>query len=302
MKLHLLKRLAVPALLLLASAGCSTIKSWFPDKERDYQFTAEIPELIVPDDLKAGGLAMPMIRSSAQEPMQSVQVAETAASGEGAAEAIESASDTGNNEEKTAETASAPSSRTAGSSLQIDQSRNQAARIVARAMSRQRLEIVERNIDKGYFYVKYDPNAVQAQDETILDELNFMFGDDPSQEVEYRVSLQEINPQMTEVTVQDSEGKTLSNAPANALLKLITDGINNDIPQSDTPASQENKPAAESETSGEEAKPADASENDEQKAESSVQPDNSTADSKPADTTEDSAQQAPAPEPAGQQQ
>jgi outer membrane protein assembly factor BamC len=36
----------------LFASGCSYVKSLFPDKERDYQFRGEIPELIIPDDLK----------------------------------------------------------------------------------------------------------------------------------------------------------------------------------------------------------------------------------------------------------
>ncbi len=231
----LFARRLVLASLLLGGAGCSTIKSWFPDKERDYQFTSEIPELIIPDDLKAGG-GMPSISTGAAE-AESAPVAETAPTS--AAESVEAAqtvrpSEAERQQEKPvrADAETSSSAPTAGaSSLQIDQSRTQAARIVARAMSRQKLEIIERNIDKGYFYVNFDPDAVAVQDETILDEINFIFGDDPSQEQEYRVTLRELNPQLTEVTVHDSEGHPLSNAAANALLKLITDAINQDIPR-----------------------------------------------------------------------
>ena len=43
-----------PVIILLATTllpGCSYIKSWFPDKEKDYQYTVEIPELVLPDTL-----------------------------------------------------------------------------------------------------------------------------------------------------------------------------------------------------------------------------------------------------------
>lgn len=40
------------AVVVLASvSACSTIKNWFPDKEKDYQYTVEIPPLNVPADL-----------------------------------------------------------------------------------------------------------------------------------------------------------------------------------------------------------------------------------------------------------
>jgi outer membrane protein assembly factor BamC len=144
---------------------------------------------------------------------------------------------------KTEPETKAPSKQAAGSgvsSLQIDQSQTQAARLVGRALSRQKLEIVERNIDKGYFYIKFDPKAVKAEDKDFWDEWNFMFGEDPSNEQEYRISLQEIAPQSTEVTIQDGDGKSLSNSIATNLLKLIAEAINQDIA---TPAEAGDKPA-----------------------------------------------------------
>lgn len=35
----------------LSLSGCSTIQNWFPDKEKDYQFTTELPPLVIPSDL-----------------------------------------------------------------------------------------------------------------------------------------------------------------------------------------------------------------------------------------------------------
>lgn len=35
----------------LGISGCSTLQSWFPDKEKDYQFTTELPPLVIPSDL-----------------------------------------------------------------------------------------------------------------------------------------------------------------------------------------------------------------------------------------------------------
>jgi outer membrane protein assembly factor BamC len=274
MKKCLFLRFAIPTLVLFGLSGCSTIKSWFPDKERDYQFTTEIPELVVPDDLKAGGLATAGPRSQSRRPqMEDSSPDSVAAAVEPSKSEI--AEPNAETQDQIATASETKAVSTSGiSSLQIDQPKNQAARIVARAMSRQKLEIVERNIDKGYFYVKYDPNAVQAKDETILDELNFIFGEDPSQELEYRVSLQAINPQLTEVTVQDSEGKPLSTAPANGLLKLITDAINQDIPTEETQNTEqegkseeksENIPAAAQGNVEQENKPTSETENPDQK-------------------------------------
>lgn len=229
-------RLAVLLCLPLMATGCSTIKSWFPDKERDYQFTTEIPELIVPDDLKAGDLSRVAVHHP--EPETTPSAATLAdKQPEPIAESATSQAEVG--VAATTPSTSPVATTTGGSVLQIDQPMKQAGRIVARAMSRQKLEIVERNIDKGYFYVRYDPDATAVVDEdSIFDEIKFLFGDDPSRELEYRITLQEINPQLTELSVQNSEGKPLATRGANQLLKMITDTINQDMLKGDMPQSE----------------------------------------------------------------
>ncbi|MDT4331827.1 outer membrane protein assembly factor BamC [Methylomonas sp. MED-D] len=246
--------------VLSAVGGCGYVKSLFPDKERDYQFTTEIPELVVPDDLKnktfptrapaATRTDTPApVAATASVPVETAETSSSAAAEPAAAKPREPAAKP--------EVAKAPVEPAPGvspaesagerpqrqtsdgvSSLEIDQSIIQAWWLVSKSLSRQKLEIVERNMDKGYFFVKYDPNAIKPEDGSILDEFNFMFGDDPSQELEYRISLQALSADATEVTVQDSEGRSLSNAAATSLLRLITDGIKQDLPADGEPAAQ----------------------------------------------------------------
>ncbi|QPK65491.1 outer membrane protein assembly factor BamC [Methylomonas sp. LL1] len=244
--------------------ACGTIKSWFPDKERDYQFTSEIPELIVPDDLKNKGLAS-LSPQSAEPPVSEAEsvsgsrypaeaeaepTAAEVATTESQAATVISAAETEsvkNPDQDESKPVEQPVVAGGVSSLQIDQPKSQAVRMVGRALSRQKLEVVERNIDKGYFYVKFDLHAVKATDESIWDELNFFFGDDPSQEQEYRITVRQIEPQLSQVTIQDSAGVSLSDATANALLKLITDAIN-EVQTQDAnkgPAEAEPKPETE---------------------------------------------------------
>jgi outer membrane protein assembly factor BamC len=44
--------LLISAAALSALSACTYVKTLFPDKEKDYQYTTEIPPLIWPDDLK----------------------------------------------------------------------------------------------------------------------------------------------------------------------------------------------------------------------------------------------------------
>ncbi len=231
-----LLRNAVLVLLMQAVSGCSYIKGLFPDKERDYQFRTEIAPLIIPEDLKAKTIsALPPQRT----PQQLAQAAVAKASSEQTApdpvvvkkSAPESASSVA--VQQPTQAAVQPNSPKV-SSLQIDQPLTQAARIIGRALSRQKIEVVERNIEKGYFYVRFDMHAIKAEDNNFWDELNFMFGEDPSNEQEYRISLQELSAQMTEVTVQDGEGKPISNQQATTLLRLIAEAINQDTANTNT--------------------------------------------------------------------
>ncbi len=234
-------------LLIWLSTGCSYIKSLFPDKERDYQFRTEIPELIIPDDLKAHKLP-----GTLSVPAATVTIAEPASASDGTAPAapvkpdIAASAQAGGVSRQTPMPTEADKSASAvaGSSLMIDQMQKQAWRLVARALSRQNIEIVERNMDQGYFYVKYDPDAVKPEDSSFWDEMLFLFGEDPSHEKEYRISLLEVAPQETEVTVQNNEGKTIADHAATALLKSITDGINNDIPSDPKEAKPANDDAS----------------------------------------------------------
>lgn len=228
---------------LQSLTACSYIKGLFPDKERDYQFRTEIAELIVPDDLKSSGLPA-KAASSAKSASAAVEKPSASAKPENKYDAPATRQQPSGAKPPIAEAGEeqpltqATVSNTAVSSLQIDQPQIQAWRLVARALSRQKIEIVERNQERGYFYVKYDPDEIKPADSTLWDEMLFLFGDDPSHEQEYRISLLEVAPDATEVTVQNEAGKTLSSRPATHLLKLITDGINLDLPAQ----TQENAP------------------------------------------------------------
>jgi outer membrane protein assembly factor BamC len=230
---------------LAGLSACSTIKSWFPDKGREYQFTSEIPELVIPADLQASANGKPAAgRMSSPVPVKTdaAQDAAHTASPENTADKdVKDRSDHNVADGGQVQTATANPSQ--GSSLQIDQDRPQAARMVGKALSRQKIEIIERNVDKGFYYVKFDPQYFVPQDKSFLDEINFIFGESVSSEQEYRVNLQQVAPQLTEVTVEDNSGKALSNNAANALLRLITESIKQN--PSDTGAEAANPATAE---------------------------------------------------------
>lgn len=209
--------------------ACSTIKSWFPDKERDYQFRSEIAPLVIPDDLKAKATpTLPVARSPQQIASEAIVAANNELKKTQTTNPIPAATKSEAvvaTDSKDTKSKSANAGQTV-SSLTIDQSRDQAWRMVGKALNQQKIEIVVRNSTDAYYDIRYDIDATKAEYTSIWDEFLFTFGDDPNNEQLYRVLLSETSPVSTDVTVQDETGKSLSNRIANQLLQSITDGIN----------------------------------------------------------------------------
>jgi len=81
MKRKLLSRFFI-LVMLMSLSGCSYVQSLFPDKERDYQFTTEIPSLVLPPDLNRSANAAAAAPAPAKVP-----VAEVVADGSATTEA-----------------------------------------------------------------------------------------------------------------------------------------------------------------------------------------------------------------------
>ena len=216
-------------LILQSLSACSYVKKLFPDKERDYQFRTEIADLVIPADLKNRSFLdkNPAQNSAPAPAAQSAGVNPPVPVVKPASKPVRAESPAGQDQDSPGPVQVEVSSG-AVSSLQIDQAQTQAWRMVGRALVRQNIEIVERNMEKAYYYIKYDADANKPQADGIWEKVQYIFADDVNNEQEYRISLLETAPQSTEVTIQDTQGKTLSNANATHLLKLITEGINQD--------------------------------------------------------------------------
>ena len=202
------------AAVLLGLPACSTIKIYFPDKEKDYQFTTEIPALIMPPDLEAK--ASP---SATSAPAASPDALEKKV--EEVAEAVESVIDP---KQIKAELVKFDNGE---ARLRIDASRIRAWREVGRALSRRSLEVTYRNQDEGLFRVRYNPDEQPIEDGSLWEEVVFLFSGIGADETEYTLKLVE-NKQQTEVAVLNQEQQTLSEGPALKLLMLLQETMNSD--------------------------------------------------------------------------
>jgi len=209
-KTHTAARFLI-AVLPLALSACSTIKSYFPDKEKDYQFTTEIPVLILPPDLDTK--AAPAVPST---PSTSDTVAKVV---EEAAEVVESVI---NPKEIKAELVKFDNGE---ARLRVNASMTRAWREVGRALSHRSLEITYRNQEEGLFRVRYNPDEQPFEDGTLWDEVVFLFSGIGSDAPEYTLKLAE-NKEQTEVAVLDQNRQTLSEGAGLSLLMLLQETIN----------------------------------------------------------------------------
>ncbi|MGR9051997.1 MAG: outer membrane protein assembly factor BamC [Gammaproteobacteria bacterium] len=208
------------AVAALAGNGCSTIKSYFPDKEKDYQFKTEIPELVLPEDLGHHSIETPPATEPAIAPRAE---AKAKAEQRPAAESIRV--------ERVIYDGGA-------SRLRIFQPLAKTWTIVGKALARKAVEIVSRNKPEGMYIVMYDPTEQKVTDDSLWDEMLFVFSQRGGKEQEYRIKLADYGD-YTEAIVLDEHDKPLSNGPGMSLLQLIQEAIESDFAGTDDAAVQQ---------------------------------------------------------------
>lgn len=219
MKYKHLVRLTCAAVLVQLSA-CTTIKEAFPDKEKDYQFTTEIPKLIIPADLANGST----LSAAATRPAPAV-VAETApATTEAESKPTEDATATEATDEAFVESKSVTVELLEASNkvsyLRIGTPFLRAWRIVSKGLSRKSIEVSERNQEEKIFTVQYDPDEQPVEDGSYLNEIDFMLHGFQGNEKEYKLKLVETN-QQTDVVILNDEQKPASDEAGLKLLKVL---------------------------------------------------------------------------------
>ena len=231
--------LSIIALIALSSiSACTRIKSYFPDKEKEYQYTSELPPLIYPTDLKVNLLpALPGSMTHA-EPINTTADTTTKTLTAAMSEAINAkpptpaAVDKTYNDEEELATKLITVER-----INVDKGENRlrlnvpfirAWRIVGKSLSRKALEVMVRNQDAGLFTLKYDPDEQGAKELSYTDRLKALIGTLRSNEKTYLIKLEKDQPQ-TDVTVLDTNQKPIADVDSVNLLTLIQETIKADL-------------------------------------------------------------------------
>ncbi len=200
--------------LVLNLTACSRIKGYFPDKEKDYQLTTEIPPLSIPEDLSSHAIeTKSVLEVPVVAPLKNSSYVEDNASSSEQEELIY---------------VDLVEFSGGATRIRVEDSIDRVWRTVGKAISRHSIEITNRNESERIYYVQYDPDFKEVEDGSLWDEALFIFGADPAKEQEFKIRLAE-NGSLTEIIVLDRQDTPLSTGPGYKLLNLLYKTIKKDL-------------------------------------------------------------------------
>jgi uncharacterized lipoprotein len=201
-----LPRIAAVLALAISLSACSYIASLFPDKQKQYRYSSELPDLEIPPDLG--------IVKEKQPPSS----AESAAKPEAGAESAPRP------RKKRAAPRSAASTSTLAQGdaplIEIEEAFAEAWNDVNRALGRMELEVTDQNRSDGLYYVFYGEGKKPQAESGLWADLKSVFKDDSSKAREYRIKLEE-QGDFTHIYVLDTEGKALAEGQGLELLQRL---------------------------------------------------------------------------------
>ena len=244
MRLNMWMRLAVLAGAAVSMAGCSYIGSLFPDKQKQYRYSSELPDLEIPPDL-VGSKVDGKLAEGETQPGEVV----SAVNGK---MKMEPAGSSGKPKKKKRKPLS-DSSVTMAESLEntslieLNEPYAEAWNDVSRALGRMKVEIFDQNRTDGVFYVYYGGQPPKKEEETsVWDTVVSVFNVEKDTAKEYRVKLED-KEDFTFIKILDQDDKPLSDGPAFELLKRLHQKLTTlDQPE---PEGEEAKRAEEAEKS-----------------------------------------------------
>jgi len=207
--------------------GCSTIQSWFPDKEKDYQFTSELAPLVIPPDLmhkaKTPSRVAALPLSAEKIPLEKTPELPTSAEKKPIINRQPVNSDTiPLNRDDIQLTRS--EDKTSQFTLNVPYER--AFRIVGKAISRSGIEVLERSEAEKTIKIQITQAPATPVEQSFLDETLSMFDIFEADEKIYVIEFSENNDK-TAATLLSSNLKPLTQN--NAVFMRLYDSIQTDL-------------------------------------------------------------------------
>lgn len=102
-------------------------------------------------------------------------------------------------------------------------------RVVNKSLSRNTIEVTERNYDSAQLKVWYDPDEKKVKDDSFMDEFNFIFKGIDTNDREYVLKLEEHDQKTDVIVLSDEHLPMLNDAAALRLLKTMGATIKADL-------------------------------------------------------------------------
>lgn len=239
--------LATVVALPIGLSGCGFVKGLFPDKEKDYQYTSEIAPLVYPKDLAKGGApsfaptdladASPVQPPAVPEPVPLPEkiVPEPAApekttSGNSPTGTMGVAKAAANNgSEKNAASKHIPIVANVLKEgdvqlLRVEADFDTVWRAVNKALSRQSVEVIDRNGAAQQVTLRYENPAESAANRSLWDETLYILSGMPSTDKQYTLKFSP-HGQQTNVSVYNEQQQPVADDSSLSLLKLLQNAI-----------------------------------------------------------------------------
>ncbi len=213
-------------------SGCTYIKSLFPDKEKDYQYTNEIPPLIFPEDLKKSAIPSLTPSSSTISSITKDLPDEESSFGTTTPKTPINSTLKSKGEEDATDvnlTAEQIILNESQNRLHINTPLVASWRIVNKTLSRKAIEITDRNVESRTFTVRFKTeNEQTSASNSYWSGIKSLFGSTPEIENVYLLKLDENNLQ-TDVTVIDENKNLLSDPGSIKLLQVLAETIRKNL-------------------------------------------------------------------------
>ncbi len=236
--------------------GCSYLESMFPDKERDYQYTSEIPLINLPPELRrnkpsgdaydlttpasadsnAAGAGDSTLSQDDAAPPSGTDSASSTASPESDATATANPDVSGtevttaeDDEKDTVSSVEIVKYDDGESRLRLGAGHAKTWRVVNKALSRNTIEVTERKHEQSQIKIQYDPDEKPVKDEGFMDEISFIFNGIGINDREYVLKLEEHGEQTDVIVLNDEHLPLLNDESALRLLRTIADTIKTDL-------------------------------------------------------------------------
>ena len=204
----------------LSLSACSYIAGWFPDKQKQYRYSTELPDLEVPPDLTSptGGEG---VGRAAKAPSR---VEKGAAREEEIEAPVRSRSGKKRSQAKTPATASTLARDSAEAPMiEIEESFAEAWNDVNRALGRLELEVADQNRSDGVYYVYYGGDGKKPKEKEepgLWNDIVSVFKSEQPNAREYRLKLEE-KGDFTHIHVLNRDGEAVNEGQGVELLQRL---------------------------------------------------------------------------------